>query len=57
VVNLVVLGREDSFTITIEDGIFIFLDDEEIVLARSFPSNDANIFIVCGENMVAVCPA
>jgi len=57
VVNLVVLGREDSFTITIEDGIFIFLDDEEIVFAIFFPSKDANIYIVCGENMVAVCPA
>ena len=55
--NLIVLGWKDSFTMTIEDSIFIFLDDEEIVLARSFPSDDANIFIVCGENMVAVCPA
>ena len=52
--NLVVLGWKDSFTMTIEDSIFIFLDDEEIEFAIFFPSKDADIFIVCGENLIAV---
>ena len=52
--NLVVLGREDSFTITIEDGIFIFLDDEEIVFVAFFPPNDADFLVVCGQNLPAV---
>ena len=52
--NLVVLGWKDSFTMTIEDSIFIFLDDEEIVFAIFFSSKDADIFIVCGENLIAV---
>ena len=55
--NLVVLGWKDSFTMTIEDSIFIFLDDEEIEFAIFFPSKDADIFIVCGENLIAVWPA
>ena len=52
--NLIVLGWKDSFTMTIEDSIFIFLDDDEIVFAIFLPSKDADIFIVCGENLIAV---
>ena len=52
--NLIVLGWKDSFTMTIEDSIFIFLDDEEIVFVAFFPSNDADFLVVCGQNLPAV---